>query len=151
MSLTAHRKYCQRPVLGFAVNGGVFLSIFILVKLQFLPAPFYWLAVVFGLNGMLFLMLSIFAPGTALSIDETMVTRSGWILGGSLKFDEIIDARLECDPDARNFVQITLRSRDGKTLLIDPRFLNPDRDGIVGLLRERLRSQGTELKDERPR
>lgn len=150
MSLTVHRRYCQRPVLGFAVNGGVCLAILILVKLQFLPDSFYWLAAVFGLCGILFLVISIFAPETALSIDETKVTRSGCFLGGSLKFDEVVDARMEWDPDARNFAQIILRSREGKTLLIDPRFLNPDTEGIVGILRERLRSQGIELRDERP-
>lgn len=132
------------------MNGGVCLAILISVKLQFLPDSFYWLAAVFGFCGILFLVISIFAPGTALSIDETKVTRSGCFLGGSLKFDEVVDARMQGDPDARNFAQIILRSRDGKTLLIDPRFLNPDTEGIVGMLRERLRSQGIELRDERP-
>jgi hypothetical protein len=110
-----------------------------------LSHPIYWLAAIFGVNSIIFLALAVITPGTTISIDGTGICRSGKILGGALQFAEISSAVVERDPDAQNHIQIVMRTPSGQSLLIDPRFLNPDSDGLVDLLRERLQQHGMEL------
>lgn len=97
---------------------------------------------------MLFLILAVTNPGTTITIDDTRISRSGTLFGGSLPFNEIASATVERDLDAQNFKQMVIKSRGGGTLLIDPRFLNPDIDGLVDLLRGRFREHGIELVTE---
>lgn len=149
MTRKVHRPLCRHPLAGAVLTIAVCLALIVVVKLLSLPSEILWLAAVFGICGILFGILAATSPGTTLTIDDTTVTRSGRIFGGTLSFDEIVDAQIARDPDAQNYQQITLRNREGKTLLIDPRFLNPDVDGLVDLLHERLRLRGVELTGER--
>jgi hypothetical protein len=145
MTLNAHRPYCRRPILSAALNLVLCLVVIAVAEIPSLPNSIFWLAAVFAVCSILFFVLAVTAPGTTISIDGTGITRSGRILGGSLRFDEILSATVERDPDAQNYKQIIMRSKGGRTLLIDPRFLNPDSDGLVDLLRERLRQHGADL------
>lgn len=149
MTVKAHRPYCRRPILAAALNFALCLALVAVVNLLNLPASIYGFAAIFGACSILFLVLALTAPGTTISIDSTRISRSGRILGGSLRFDEIASATVERDPDAQNYKQITIRSHDGRTLLIDPRFLNPDIDGLVDCLRDRLRQHGTAFVTKR--
>lgn len=148
MTLRIHRPYCRRPIFGVTLNTILCIGLIVMAKLQNLPISIYWIAAIFGVCGILFLVLAVTAPGTTISIDEATIARSGRVLGSTLRFDSIADARIERDPDAQNYKQITLRNHEGQTLLVDPRFLNPDVDGLIDLLRERLLQHGAELAED---
>lgn len=145
MAINVYRPYCRHPkcsaMLNFVLCLGVIASVIFLP----LPAPIYWLAAVFGACGILFSILAVTNPGTTISIDDTKITRSGRLSGGTLHLNEIASASVERDLDAQNYKQIVISSHGGRTLLIDPRFLNPDIDGLVDVLRGRLWQHGIEL------
>lgn len=145
MTLKAHRPYCRRPKLSAALNFVLCLAVITVAIFLDLPTSICWLAVVFGACGILFSILAVTNPGTTISIDDTKIVRSGRLLGSSLPFNQIASATVERDPEAQNYQQMILESHGGGTLLIDPRFLNPDTDGLVDLLRGRLREHGVEL------
>lgn len=149
--MKVHRPYCRRPKLSAGLNLALCLAVIAASIFLRLPTSLYSLAVVFGACAILFSILTVTNPGTTISIDDKAITRSGRLSGSSLPLNEIASATLERDPDALNYQQITIRSHGGTTLLIDPRFLNPDTDGLVEAVRGRLREHGIELVTERTR
>jgi len=142
MTLKVHRPHCRYPVLGTGINFLLGLALVAVTNLLNLPPAVYGLAAIFGACGILFLVLAVTAPGTTILIDSTKISISGSLLGGSLYFNEIASATVAPDPDAQNYQQVSIESHDGRTLLMDARFLNPDTDGLMNCLRERLQQHG---------
>lgn len=95
--------------------------------------------------GLAFLILATVKPSTNIEISETAVSRAGNLRKIKLTLDQVAEARIRRDPDAENYKEIVLLSKNGRELRIDARFLNPDSDGIVACLRENLWRHGIQL------
>lgn len=122
--------------MGLALNlfaCGIFIGLYWNKVLGF-AGPWIFVAFAFSLGSIVFLLLLIIRPQSTINIDRDKISKSGLFGAQSMNFSDVSEARLLPDPDAKNYNCLILSSKKHNVLVIDPRFLNPDVDGIITCL-----------------